>query len=279
MDDTSRKENRSMETPVREEDQIIRLSWANMQRMIDEASRKAIVEYERRTITPAMRDMKSQLFTRRAIDAEMGNEVLGEPEKDRDQELSNEASSRRVAPRPSDFQRNSPSSNKILTELVDHNFRFPILPKYDGTKDPQEHVAAFELVRNLYGQIDPINAKLFVTTLTRKAQKWFTNLSSGSIESFGQLIQKFAFYFASKRKAKRSATYLFSIRHREDESLKSFMGPFNNKTLEVQDLRIDIVASILMHGLTKGPFTSALAHDPPKDVEQLMRLEQKYIDE
>ncbi|KAL0383201.1 UNVERIFIED_CONTAM: hypothetical protein Scaly_0607400 [Sesamum calycinum] len=200
-----------------------------MQRMIYEASRKAIVEYERRTITPGMRDMKSQLFTRREIDAEMGNEVPGEPEKDREQELSDEALSRRVAPRP-------PGFSKV---------------EVDDT--------------------DPINAKLFVTTLIGKAQEWFTNLSSGSIESFGQLIQKFAFYFASRRKVKRSTTYLFAIRQREDESLKSFMGRFNNETLEVQDLWIDMVVSILMHGLTKGPFASALARDPPEDVEELMR--------
>ncbi|KAL0410964.1 UNVERIFIED_CONTAM: hypothetical protein Slati_3686100 [Sesamum latifolium] len=155
----------------------------------------------------------------------------------------------------------------------------PDLPKYDGTKDPQEHVAAFELVMNLYGQSSAINAKLFITTLTGKAQEWFTSLPSGGIETFEQLIQKFTFHFASKRKQKRSATYLFNIRQREDESLKNFIGRFNNETLEVQDLRIDMMVSILIHGLKKGPFASALARDPPEDVEQLMRIAQKYIDE
>ncbi|KAK4404501.1 hypothetical protein Sango_0818700 [Sesamum angolense] len=239
-----------------------------MQCMIYEASRKVIVEYERRTITLGMRDMKSQLFTRREIDAEMGNEVPAEPEKDREQELSDEALSRRVAPRPPGFSKVEVDDVKV----VDHNFRFPNLLKYDGMKDPQEHVAVFELVMNLYGQTDPINAKLFVITLIGKAEEWFTNLSSGSIESFGQLIQKFAFYFASRRNAKWSTTYLFTIRQREDESLKSFMERFNNETLEVQDLWIDMVVSILMHGLTKGSFASTLARDPPEDVEELMRI-------
>ncbi|KAL2248078.1 uncharacterized protein LOC105179804 [Sesamum indicum] len=40
-----------------------------------------------------------------------------------------------------------------------------------------------------------------------------------------------------------------------------------------------MIVSILIHGLRKGPFTSALARDPPSDVEQLMALAQKYIDE
>ncbi|XP_011083385.1 uncharacterized protein LOC105165930 [Sesamum indicum] len=135
------------------------------------------------------------------------------------------------------------------------------------------------MVMNLYGQSAPIMAKLFATTLTVKAQEWFTNLPRGSIESYDQLVQKFNFHFASKKKQKRSATHLFNIRQREDETLKNFMGRFNNETLEVQELRIDMLVSILIHGLRKGPFTSALARDPPNDVEQLMALAQKYIDE
>ncbi|XP_011100992.1 uncharacterized protein LOC105179095 [Sesamum indicum] len=153
------------------------------------------------------------------------------------------------------------------------------LPKYDGARGSLEHLAAFDMVMNLYGQSGPINAKLFVTTLTGKAQEWFINLPPGSIESHEQLVQKFTFYFASERKQKRSATHLFTIRQQDNETLKSFMGRFNNETLEVQDLRIDMMVSILIHGLKKGVFASALARDPPSHMEQLMNLAQKYINE
>ncbi|KAL0324801.1 UNVERIFIED_CONTAM: hypothetical protein Sradi_5049400, partial [Sesamum radiatum] len=124
-----------------------------------------------------------------------------------------------------------------------------------------------------------IKAKLFVTTSTRTMPEWFANLPSGSIEIFEHLVQKFTFHFASKRKQKRSAMYLFNIRQREDESLKNFIGRFNNKMLEVQDLRLDMMVSILIYDLKKEPLASALARDPPEDVEQLMRVAQKYIDE
>ncbi|KAL2240962.1 UNVERIFIED_CONTAM: hypothetical protein Sindi_0737400 [Sesamum indicum] len=40
-----------------------------------------------------------------------------------------------------------------------------------------------------------------------------------------------------------------------------------------------MIVSILIHGLRKGTFTSTLARDPPSDVEQLMAVTQKYIDE
>ncbi|KAL2237772.1 UNVERIFIED_CONTAM: hypothetical protein Sindi_0968900 [Sesamum indicum] len=93
----------------------------------------------------------------------------------------------------------------------------------------------------------------FVTTLKGKAQEWFMSLGSGTIDSYEQLIQKFSFHFASKRKAKRSATHLFTIRQREDKTLKAFMGRFNNEVLVVQDLKIDMMVSILIHGLQKRP--------------------------
>ena len=64
----------------------------------------------------------------------------------------------------------------------------PDLQRYDGTKDPHEHIAAFEMVMNLYGQLGPIMAKLFATTLLGKAQEWFTTLPRESIESYEELV-------------------------------------------------------------------------------------------
>ncbi|KAL0320167.1 UNVERIFIED_CONTAM: hypothetical protein Sradi_5278200 [Sesamum radiatum] len=60
-----------------------------MQRMIDEANGKAVVEFERRTITPIVKEgMKRQLFHER------------EPEKGQSRAQSEEASSGRMAARP-----------------------------------------------------------------------------------------------------------------------------------------------------------------------------------
>ncbi|KAL2232085.1 UNVERIFIED_CONTAM: Retrovirus-related Pol polyprotein from transposon [Sesamum indicum] len=263
---------------------MIQMTREELQHMIDEASRKAIVEYERRTVTPAREGVKRQLF--QELETEQRRETLRAPERGPERTLSNEIE--QLGKQIEELKkrgelvsqnRSSPFTNRILLEVVDNNFRFPDLPKYDGSKDPREHVAAFDLVMNLYGQTDPIKAKLFVTTLKGKAQEWFTSLGSGTIDSYEQLIHKFSFHFASKRKAKRSATHLFTIRQREDETLKTFMGRFNNEVLEVQDLRIDMMVSILIHGLQKGPFASALARDPPTGTEQLMEMAQKYIDE
>ncbi|KAL0413601.1 UNVERIFIED_CONTAM: Retrovirus-related Pol polyprotein from transposon gypsy [Sesamum radiatum] len=178
---------------------------------MEEAGRSAIVQHERRTVTPLAREApKRHLFKERELEREQPEATSREeePEKGQAAEGSEVGSSERER-----SKRREPgiSRAEILTEVVDPSFRMPDLPKYDGTKDPQEHIAAFELG--------------------------------------------------------------------EGETLKKFIGRFNNETLEVQDLRIDMMVSILIHGLRKGPLASALARDPPEDVEQLMRVAQKYIDE
>ncbi|KAL2246210.1 UNVERIFIED_CONTAM: Retrovirus-related Pol polyprotein from transposon [Sesamum indicum] len=301
-----------MDTPMTGREGTVQLTRRELQQMMEEAGRKALVAYERRTATPLEREVAGKRLFQEGEDAR-DNEGMSRPGANRKGPLpSDVGSSSRAPSRPRGpaisraevdnvskqiallgkqidelkkrgeivaHHRNSPFANQILIETVNPGFRMPDLPKYDGTRDPQEHIAAFDMVMNLYGQASSIVAKLFVTTLTGKAQEWFTNLPPGSIESYEHLVQKFAFHFASKKKQKRSATHLFTIRQGENESLKNFIGRFNNETLEVQDLRIDMMTSILIHGLKKGVFASALARDPPVDTEQLMAMAQKYIDE
>ncbi|KAL2236239.1 UNVERIFIED_CONTAM: hypothetical protein Sindi_0815600 [Sesamum indicum] len=303
---------REMETLVTDRELTVHLTRRELQQMMEEAGRNALVAYERRTATPLEREVAGKRLFQEGVEGRDNEGMSKRGANKKGPPPSEVGSSSRALSRPRGpaisraevddvskqiallgkqidelkkrgeivaHNRNSPFANQILIEMVNPSFRMPDLPKYNGTRDPQEHLAAFDMVMNLYGQSSSIVAKLFVTTLTGKAQEWFTNLPPGSIESYEQLVQKFAFHFASKRKQKRSATHLFTIQQGENESLKSFMGRFNNETLEVQDLRIDMMTSILIHGLKKGVFASALARDPPIDTEQLMAMAQKYIDE
>ncbi|KAL2243415.1 UNVERIFIED_CONTAM: hypothetical protein Sindi_0459500 [Sesamum indicum] len=293
MEGTSRGNPYIEDMPVRGE-QTIQLTREELRNMIEEAGQNAIIAYEKRVTMPQEKETtRRQLFKSRQMERVSGNSSARELARAHGL-TSSEAGSTEVdhvgkqiaslAKQIDELKkrgelvvqnRNSPFDNKTLMQIVDPNFRMPDLSKYDGMKDPLEHLSAFELVMNLYGQPSPIMAKLFVTTLTGKAQEWFTSLPCEIIETYEQLLQKFKFHFAYKRKQKRCATYLFTIRQREDESLKSFMGRFNNETLEVQDLRIDMMVSILIHGLKKGSLASTLARDPPTDVEQLMAMAQK----
>ncbi|KAL2247280.1 UNVERIFIED_CONTAM: hypothetical protein Sindi_2580300 [Sesamum indicum] len=222
-------------------ERIIQLTRIELQQMMEEAGRNAIVAYERRTARPIEKKaVKRKVFGGKEVERTFEMTSKKNPERSHRSPLEVGSSSRDK----SHFR--GPAISRAEVEGVS---KMPDLPKYDRTRDPQEHLATFDLVMNL------------------------------SIKSHEQLIQKFTFHFASKWKQKLSATHLFTIRQRDNETLKSFMGKFNNETLEVQDLRIDMMVSILIHGLRKGLFASALARHPPTDVEQLMSVAQKYIDE
>ncbi|KAL2236255.1 UNVERIFIED_CONTAM: Retrovirus-related Pol polyprotein from transposon opus [Sesamum indicum] len=197
---------------------------------MEEASRNAILAYERRT-QPVENETARRM-------------VVRERETERVYEgMSRRAPERRCAVAPSEvgsssqigWRRREPTISRADVDSVGRQIHLlgkQIDELKRSLKDPQEHVSAFDLVMNLYGQTDSIKAKLFVTTLTGKAQEWFTSLPAGSIESHEQLI-----------------------------------------------LRIDMMVSIVIHGMKKGPFASALARDLPTNVEQLMHLAQKYINE
>ncbi|KAL2232853.1 UNVERIFIED_CONTAM: hypothetical protein Sindi_1465300 [Sesamum indicum] len=268
---------RDMETPVNDRELTVHLTRRELQQMMEEAGRNALVAYERRTTTPLEKEVAGKRLFQEGDEgrdlegmSKQGANKKGHPPSEVGS--SSKALSRPRGPAISRAEvdniskqiallgkqidelkkrgeivahnRNSPFANRILIETVNPSFRLPDLPRYDGTRDPQEHIAAFDMHRVIRA-----------------------------------IVQKFAFHFASKRKQKRSSTHLFTIRQGENESLKNFMGRFINETLEVQDLRIDMMTSILIHGLKKGVFTSALARDPPIDTEQLMAMAQKYIDE
>ncbi|KAK4415502.1 hypothetical protein Salat_2657600 [Sesamum alatum] len=119
---------------------------------------------------------------------------------------------------------------------------------------------------------------LFIPCVGR-AQEWFGSLTPAIVVSYYQLARKFLYHFVSKEKMKKSAMHHFTIRQKDDEILRSFVDRFNTEVLDVHDLRVDMMTSILIHGLKKGPVASALARDPPIDVEELHFIAEKYIQE
>ncbi|PIN13714.1 hypothetical protein CDL12_13664 [Handroanthus impetiginosus] len=135
------------------------------------------------------------------------------------------------------------------------------LPNYDGTNDPQRHVNKFERIIRLYAVSDAQKAQIFATTLDEA------------------LARKFIYHFASKKKAKKPYTHLFSIQQKEDEPLREFIDRFNTESLMVQDLRMDLVVAILMNSLQPGSFRSKLSRSPPRSMEELMIMSEKYINE
>ncbi|KAF2618336.1 hypothetical protein F2Q68_00038658 [Brassica cretica] len=82
-------------------------------------------------------------------------------------------------------------------------FSFPSIKAYEGTSDPDDHVAQYRqrmLVVALPKESrEATMCKGFSSTLTGPAMQWYINLPSRSIASFAILSDKFVEQFASSR--------------------------------------------------------------------------------
>ncbi|XP_074305128.1 uncharacterized protein LOC141640136 [Silene latifolia] len=94
-------------------------------------------------------------------------------------------------------------------------FMVPSMRTYDGTSDPQNHVAFYKQkmlaasIPSEYRQV--CICKGFGTTLTGPALQWYINLPNGSIKSFTDLINTFNQKFASSRELEKRSSDLYRI--------------------------------------------------------------------
>ncbi|XP_074290559.1 uncharacterized protein LOC141617274 [Silene latifolia] len=127
----------------------------------------------------------------------------------------------------------------ITMEEVDlpKKFVVPSMRTYDGTLDPQNHVAFNKqkmlaaLIPSEYREV--CMCKGFGTTLTGPALQWYINLPNGSIKSFANLINTFNQQFASSRELEKRSSNLYRITQKPDETLRAFLNRFNKEKVSI----------------------------------------------
>ncbi|XP_057246818.1 uncharacterized protein LOC104908818 [Beta vulgaris subsp. vulgaris] len=131
----------------------------------------------------------------------------------------------------------SPFADPIALIEVPKRFSVPSMKLYDGTADPNDHVAQYK--QRMITILIPKNmreacmCKGFGSTLTGPALQWFINLNNGTISSFAQLVNAFNMQFASSRKMEKQASDLHRIMQKSDESLKEFVNRFNREKVSI----------------------------------------------
>ncbi|XP_057249302.1 uncharacterized protein LOC104893751 [Beta vulgaris subsp. vulgaris] len=131
----------------------------------------------------------------------------------------------------------SPFADPIALIEVPKRFSVPSMKLYDGTTDPNDHVAQYKqrmitisIPKNMR---EACMCKGFGSTLTGPALQWFINLNNGTISSFAQLVNAFNMQFASSRKMEKQASDLHRIVQKSDESLKEFVNRFNREKVPI----------------------------------------------
>ncbi|KAL0445414.1 UNVERIFIED_CONTAM: hypothetical protein Slati_2264100 [Sesamum latifolium] len=144
---------------------------------------------------------------------------------------------------PTEEQAGIPFTEGVMADELPVNYRTPVIPEYDGTTDPQEHLSRFENAALLHRYTDSIKCRVFAITFARATQQWFNQLPQAMIGSFREFRSLFLHQFASNMKHRKTELSLFSIRQKEGESLKDYLQRFNTAALEVPSVTQEVNAS------------------------------------
>ena len=134
--------------------------------------------------------------------------------------------------------------NIALVEMP-QKFSFPNMNLYDGTTDPDDHIAQYKqrmstttIPRDLR---EACVCKGFGSNLIGPALQWYTNLPNNSICSFVQLTNTFVEQFASSRKPKRDSQHLNTIRQGSRESLRYYIACSTRKRYQFLTLILKLL--------------------------------------
>ena len=108
----------------------------------------------------------------------------------------------------------TPFKDEITLNEMPRKFSFPSIKAYDGTTDPNDHVALYRqrmlAVAPPKGSREATMCKSF-GDLTGPALQWYINLPSRSIASIAVLSDKFLEQFASSRDLENTSDSLYEI--------------------------------------------------------------------
>lgn len=154
------------------------------------------------------------------------------------------------------------------------------LPKieYDGTTDPEEHLAKFNAHMLLYGVGDGIKCRMFPCTLKGHAIRWFFKLPAKSIDNFEQLSQKFLSQFVLSKTFPKLPFTLKCLKQGMHESLQDYLYRFNQEALQVDDLSEQLCIHLIQTGLKPGSFKDSLIAKPLLNLDDLWNRAACFVD-
>ncbi|KAL0297774.1 UNVERIFIED_CONTAM: hypothetical protein Sradi_6829500 [Sesamum radiatum] len=173
--------------------------------------------------------------------------------------------------------RRSPFAPYILAEVIQPGVKLPSLSEYNRASDPQDHLDRFLARADLLDINDVAYCKLLQTTLSGKIMAWFNQLPPGTIEAFEQLSHHFPHHFAINKLYPKTASYLFTIIQKENESLREYVKRFSKAVLEVPHVNLKLLASIMQQNLKIGRFKESITGKPLAIQEELLIRPEKYI--
>ena len=156
-------------------------------------------------------------------------------------------------------------------------FKMPSLDSYDGTREPFDHIATFKTTMHLQEVPDEITCRAFPTTLKGPARVWFSKIPSNIVSSFEELSKLFVKNFIGGQRHKRSLSSLLTIKQGENESLWSFITPFNWEALTVDEMDDKLLLATFHNGVNSDLFIHKLYEQEPQTMVELVHWAQNFM--
>jgi hypothetical protein len=156
------------------------------------------------------------------------------------------------------------------------NFRAGTYPKYNGSTDPTQYIMSYQVAVASSGGDDATMSKSFIIALEGPALTWFTRLPPLSIDSWRSLRDKFLLNFQWYRPDTDALAELSLCKKLEKETLREYYRKFLTLKSQLPSVDDQIAIHYAISGLRAGVLYSHCIRDPPKNLQELYQLFEKY---
>jgi hypothetical protein len=170
----------------------------------------------------------------------------------------------------------SPLAPQLQVSPWPANFRAGTYPKYNSSTDPAQYIMSYQVAVASSGGDDATMAKSFIIALEGPALTWYTMLPPLSIDSWRSLRDKFLVNFQGYRPDTDALPELSLYKQLEKETLREYYRKFLTLKSQLPLVDDQIAIHYTISGLRAGVLYSHCIRDPPKNLQQLYQLFEKY---
>lgn len=138
----------------------------------------------------------------------------------------------------------SPFIDEINNTSIPAGLKGHKVQPYDGSGDPDDHVANFQWVIKMIPMDPKLWSLYFASTLNGSTRYWLASLPCISIGSFEELCTHFCNNFIQQQRFQQQDHTIFACRQMERESNKAYIRRFNkiNRKMPTRDDPVIILA-------------------------------------
>jgi hypothetical protein len=170
----------------------------------------------------------------------------------------------------------SPLASQLQASPWPANFRAGTYPKYNGSTDPTQYIMSYQVAVVSSGGDDATMAKSFIIALEGPALTWYTRLPPLSIDSWKELHDKFLLNFQGYWPDTDALAELSLCQQQEKETLREYYRKFLTLKSQLPSVDDHIAIHYAINNIRAGVLYSHCIRDPPKNLQELYQLFEKY---